>query len=283
MLNFDLLPSVSVFTKKNSVLKDFHIHNIGFHNFNQVKPLFNVRSQPLHTIHFVLDGEGFLQVNGKSYNLKKGDVFYLAPITPYVYYPSQKKPWKYAWVAVDGEKSADYFSRYSLSKNSVYHLKKFEHIHRFIYDFFINTPNKILQEEKMFSVFFNLMSMILEEFPTPQSEQSLAEQYVKDIQDTIYCNFTNPKFKVEDISSMVHLSYPYVIKIFKQSLNVPIKKYLYTMRLDHALNLLLTSEYSITEIAFKSGFSDPLYFSTAFKKQFKIPPNEYRKQNKRQV
>ena len=48
------------------------------------------------------------------------------------------------------------------------------------------------------------------------------------------------------------------------------------MRLEHAAQLLITTDESITEIAYNSGFSDPLYFSTAFKKFYNLPPTEYR-------
>lgn len=280
MLNFDLLPSASVFIHKNILFNDFEIHNIGFHDFKHIKPIYIVRSQSLHTLHFVLDGEGFLQVNNKSYNLKKGDVFYLSPNTPYIYHPNKKNPWKYAWVAVDGKKAADYFSKCLFSKVNVYQLKNADPIHHYLYDFFLNNSSKTLNEEKMFSVFFNLMNMILEEQNTVQNEQTLVEHYAKDIKDAIYCNFVNPEFKIEDIPTIVNLSYPYIIKIFQKSFNVSLKKYLYTMRLEFALNLLLTTDNNVSEIAYRSGFSDPLYFSTSFKKRYNLSPTEYRKQHK---
>ena len=74
--------------------------------------------------------------------------------------------------------------------------------------------------------------------------------------------------------------YPYIIKIFRKSFNVSLKKYLYTMRLEFALNLLLTTDNNVSEIAYRSGFSDPLYFSTSFKKRYNLSPTEYRKQHK---
>ena len=124
------------------------------------------------------------------------------------------------------------------------------------------------------------MNMILEEQTTVQNEQTLVEHYAKDIKDAKYCNFVNPEFKIEDIPTIVNLSYPYIIKIIQKSFNVLLKKYLYTMRLEFALNLLLTTENNVSEIAYRSGFSDPLYFSTSFKKRYNLSPTEYRKRYK---
>ena len=284
MLNFNLLPSVSIFPKKSPIFNDFHIYNIGFHNFTHIKGLHNVRMQALYTVHFILDGEGCLQVNDTWYNLKKGDVFYLPPNIPYIYYPSQKNPWIYAWVAIEGDKATEYFSN-SYFKNNVYvyHLKKADIVLHFIHDFFLTTTSKTLQEEKMFSVFFSLMGMIVDDQPNTENEQPLVEKYLKQIKDTIYCNYLNPHFKIEDLSAIVNLSYPYIIKIFKKAFNVPLKKYLYNLRLEQASNLLLNTTRSISDIAYNSGFSDPLYFSSSFKKHYGLSPKEYRKQHKNEI
>ncbi len=46
------------------------------------------------------------------------------------------------------------------------------------------------------------------------------------------------------------------------------------IRLDEANELLLTHEFSVGEVAYRVGFSDPKYFSTCFKKQFGISPTK---------
>ncbi|HIT91243.1 MAG TPA: helix-turn-helix domain-containing protein [Candidatus Merdenecus merdavium] len=53
--------------------------------------------------------------------------------------------------------------------------------------------------------------------------------------------------------------------------------YLLSYRLNRAKELLVVENVSIKEIALAVGFSDPLYFSRIFKKQFALSPSEYRK------
>ena len=53
--------------------------------------------------------------------------------------------------------------------------------------------------------------------------------------------------------------------------------YITHVRLCHAMNLLVTSEQSITDIAYLCGFNDSNYFSHRFKLFFGMPPRTVRK------
>ena len=57
------------------------------------------------------------------------------------------------------------------------------------------------------------------------------------------------------------------------SMNILIRE----IRIREATRLLTNSEMNISEIAYKLGFSDPLYFSKYFKKEVGIAPQQYRK------
>lgn len=48
-------------------------------------------------------------------------------------------------------------------------------------------------------------------------------------------------------------------------------------RLNIAKQLLLESDFSITEIAYRCGFSDASYFSKVFRSSVGVSPLEYRK------
>lgn len=48
------------------------------------------------------------------------------------------------------------------------------------------------------------------------------------------------------------------------------------MRIKKAIQLLDSGEYSISEIAYMSGFSSPQYFSRVFKEVKNCTPSEYK-------
>ncbi|HHW49757.1 MAG TPA: AraC family transcriptional regulator [Clostridiaceae bacterium] len=89
-------------------------------------------------------------------------------------------------------------------------------------------------------------------------------------------NYSN-NITVKDVSSFCHCSESYLSHIFKNKMKTSIMKYINKLRIEHAKILLLNSDSSVSEIALKTGFCDPNYFSVVFKRFTGLSPSEYRK------
>ena len=63
---------------------------------------------------------------------------------------------------------------------------------------------------------------------------------------------------------------------FKKSTNKSFTQFVVDMRLGYASKLLLNSNESISEIAYKSGFNNIANFNRLFKKNKFISPKQYR-------
>lgn len=85
---------------------------------------------------------------------------------------------------------------------------------------------------------------------------------------------------LSQLADMVHLSAPYLSKFFDQQFGMTFLSYLTQIRLNHAVNLLLTTEKIIEEVSADSGFPNSHAFVKAFKKEFGVLPSVYRRQNK---
>lgn len=72
------------------------------------------------------------------------------------------------------------------------------------------------------------------------------------------------------------LSEAYLSRYFKKTTGLGFLQYLTEFRLKHAIQDLLHSAESITEIALKNGFSSQKHFSEVFKFHFELTPSEYR-------
>ena len=80
-----------------------------------------------------------------------------------------------------------------------------------------------------------------------------------------------------EIAAAAGYSPNYLSQKFRKSVGIGIHEYLVFIRLQcAALELVATSD-SITEIAFRCGFSDSNYFKDAFKKKYGVTPRAYRK------
>lgn len=80
-----------------------------------------------------------------------------------------------------------------------------------------------------------------------------------------------------ELAEAVHLHPDYLSHFFKSKTDMSISDYISSVRLDHAMTLLLTSEKPVSEIAFESGYANMAYFSKIFKRATGMTPTEYRK------
>lgn len=70
----------------------------------------------------------------------------------------------------------------------------------------------------------------------------------------------------------------YLSRLFKATTGETFSKYLLTIRLKEAAELLKNSGLRISEISEYVGFSDSSYFISCFRKQFHMTPKEFRHQ-----
>lgn len=94
------------------------------------------------------------------------------------------------------------------------------------------------------------------------------------------CNYVkehySEKITLNSLADSVGFSKYYISRLFKQHMGVTIIDYLIRVRLDRAKELLKAGEYSIKQISFMVGYSDPNYFTWSFKKYLGISPIKYR-------
>lgn len=79
-----------------------------------------------------------------------------------------------------------------------------------------------------------------------------------------------------DIAGALYTAPAYLAKRFKEKKNGTVMQYLETIRMNRAKELLENSGLSVTEIAQEVGYSDPNYFTRAFKKNCAKTPKQYR-------
>ena len=81
---------------------------------------------------------------------------------------------------------------------------------------------------------------------------------------------------LDDAARQVNMSYHYFSKFFKESTGRNFVDYLTDLRMKKARQFLQETGMNIKAISREIGYSDPNYFSKAFKKYTGLTPTEYR-------
>ncbi len=82
---------------------------------------------------------------------------------------------------------------------------------------------------------------------------------------------------LEVLAGIVHMNASYFSTFFKKNANQNFKDYLSNVRLEHAIPLLLSTDYKVYDIATRVGFRDARSFTELFIKKYGETPANYRK------
>lgn len=100
------------------------------------------------------------------------------------------------------------------------------------------------------------------------------EKLMNAIKTFINENIENENLSVSDITQAVGVSRTVLHVKMKNLLDMSISEYVRTLRLGKAKELLLEG-LNISESAYRTGFSDPNYFSKCFKKKYGLTPSDF--------
>lgn len=97
-----------------------------------------------------------------------------------------------------------------------------------------------------------------------------------DVTKYIYENYMHHTLSNTDIAEKFNYHPYHLNRIFKQETGKSLHRYLIEYRIRIAKNYLLTTQYSIEQISWKSGFSSTAYFIKMFRGHTGITPKKYR-------
>ena len=89
-------------------------------------------------------------------------------------------------------------------------------------------------------------------------------------------NYQSP-LKISEIGKAVGLHPDYANSLFKKTFKCTLNEYIIEERIAHAQRKLLSTDMSITQIAFDSGFNSMSRFNVAFLKLSGCTPKEFKK------
>ncbi|MEX0281416.1 MAG: AraC family transcriptional regulator [Arenibacterium sp.] len=102
------------------------------------------------------------------------------------------------------------------------------------------------------------------DFRVRRSLQLMQERFAED----------NP---MDDLAREVGLSRPHFFKLFKMQMGITPNLYLNTLRTEHAIDELVMTQKTVTDIGLDLGFASQASFTRFFSSNVGIPPTDYRR------
>ena len=102
-----------------------------------------------------------------------------------------------------------------------------------------------------------------------------ADRFLQELDNYIGQNLENAELTIEDMMVAMGVSRTQLFRKVKALTNMSGMQYLAAVRLEEGKRLLAT-ELTISQIAYRVGFSDPNYFSRRFMQAYQMSPTQYR-------
>ena len=221
-----------------------------------------------YCMHLAFRGNAVLVVDGKRYALNPGTLFFTQPYQSYEIVGGDK--FTYLYITFDGVGAAPLLEQFGISKErSVF--PNFGHLAEFWMTSIrrANPGNiQVLTE----SVLLHTLSFI-EKTDKPQDVRVSRE--FDEILQYIHNNFADPELSIAKTADIFGFSKKYFSALFAKNMQISFTDYLAEIRIKHAIELLQHNKLSVTELAEKCGYIDPLYFSKVFKKITGVSPSKY--------
>lgn len=237
----------------------------------------------------VAGGEGEIMIQERSFSLRRGNVLLLPAsagiscvssrsrqLHCYVIsiIPHQQPALKAAGNVLRQSKLIDIEKESCMIENTeIVELAEQLYIHRL--------PVEELQHIKNQLVFYDMLYRMLQQLEATEKVEDgywSLEQSVQHIE----ANFRE-KLSREQLAAATGISRSHYSVVFKQLTGCSPNHYVTTLRVHHAMELLLQGKETLREIALKTGYKDEFYLSRRFKQHAGISPSSYLSQFAKRV
>ncbi len=242
-----------------------------------------------YLLHFVLEGKGRFEVDGKVYPLEKGQAFLIVPDVTTYYEASAEDPWHYAWIGFNGLKARQHLDRIGISRSSpvfpgegisaapdTYNLLK-----KCLADTIrVSACNNRSRDMKLQSLLYEFMSILMEagvSAPPAGRPGSFQDLYVDTAVSYVAKNYSR-KTSISELAGYVGIDRSYLYELFVKRFQMSPREFLVNFRMHKACELLLQTNLTVGAVSNSVGYEDQLAFSKIFKKAVGKSPLKYKRE-----
>lgn len=267
---------MSCFILKNKLQTGVSLYQIGHekcsphHSFGPVE-------RDFYIIHFVVDGEGMLEVGTERYSLAKGDLFIL-PINKVIRYNAiEDNPYEYYWIGFSDMFNHDILDNIGFDEHT--HVIQSGSKYNEILDAFkeidnLNEESSVKDNLKAMSIFYNVISKLVKSDYSCEIYDEKKDVIFKLVD---YIDKTEGNVTLSQLEKVANMHRSNIYRSFIQYFKKSPSEYILDKHLEKAFYLLKNTGSSIKRISLSTGFNSTAYFCKCFKKKFNKTPSQARK------
>lgn len=267
------------FTTESIGFNTLVVHYFGFENCEPDHLWAGTRDHFL--VHYVISGKGVFKSGDKTYHLGKGTFFLARPHQQVTFHADRDDPWEYCWVGFNGSEIPYVLSNTDFAFNEDFILippAQYDQVLDIFNTMFENRGNTLECRLRILSTLYQLFALLIEQSQVRQDDNLSHENTLLQATDYINQHLSDGDLSIDSIAKYLGISQSSLYRLFSNGIGTSPMKYIIEQRMKRSCELIRTTSLSITEISYRVGFNNSLYFSKYFKKYFKISPRAFKKE-----
>lgn len=270
----------------------FHVNTVGSAKVGPNKNYPNNRVHPIdhsftwdkgrildgYYIVFITKGEGLLEsARTKASNIKAGTCFFLFPGVWHRYKPHPQSGWEEYWVGFKGSYPDQLMQKGIFTpENPFIEVGMHEELLHLFHDLIRRVITAELGYRQLITgITLQILGLLNAISKYRMHDTDHQSKLISKAKFLLQESIESP-INLEEMVKELPMGYSKFRKSFKEITGLSPNQYHLDLRLDKAKELLSSTNLTINEIAYKTGFGSIFYFSRLFKKKNGISPKSFR-------
>lgn len=233
--------------------------------------------RPCHNIAFILEGEGIVTANGKSFSLRPKDILYIPQNTTYTATWLARPKAVFRSLHFSFQPKHDPLAKKNIPVQVVPY-DRFEEAYELLKEI---EKAQYAKDEQSFLLLASFYKLCGELLPHIEAEDDYAKNSAIEPALSYLNRNYKKKISVQQLASLCFLSPSRFFYLFKEQTGTSPILYKNKLALQYAAQELLASpEKNIASVANAHGFRNLIYFERLFKKTTGKTPSQYRKEER---
>jgi len=249
-----------------------------------------------YQLQYIQKGQGEVDIEGTIFNASKGDLFMWGPGEEHRVSSNAHHPLTILGVQFDFTQNhskkkypLNNPSALNFNENLVNEVIKMNHFKGFPHHIRLISPisaemilidiakefktQKIFCEEKISALLKVFLLTVARQIQIDDTNTDSQMELVENVLNYIHVNFSK-SLTNKDIGAAFHFHPNYINKLLTATTGMSLHEYVIHVRLNRAVELLNTTNMTISEISSAVGFDTIHHFSSIFKKKMGYPPSD---------
>lgn len=230
-----------------------------------------------YSIHFIMSGKGYVEIDGDQHVLQKGDAFLYFPYQEQRYYSSKEDPWNVRWIHFYGKHLKEFLLEKGFLR-TLWTLKRWSELEEAFHELLLEVEsNGILRQTNLSTLTYKILTEFMS-YAAPLTGNRGMESVdrILALLPMMQQKACEP-FILEEWAELTGVSTYYFCKLFRKATSMTPLSFITLCRIQFAKQRLIEKEtMPVKDIAVEAGYASASYFNQRFQEQEGMTPSEFR-------